>query len=285
MTVFARGLAALALAFALAFALAWAVPHASADEARVKEITATLKKCRDLIERGRDSDARELLTPVISDASTPTELMALAFFFRGVANDRLKEPQAALADLGNALWFGNLPEPLKAQAHVRRASSMMQLGRTEDARLEVEMAQKLSPSDPAIAQAAEAIGRETTHQAAAAPQTSQIAKSEDRITPLTDEPLSVAPSIETTAALPKNTPKPTGFGIQLAAVGDKSAAENEWQRIISTYGDLLDGLEARYLKRGNLTKLQVGPLPSYQASVALCTKLQQRGQDCFAVTP
>ena len=282
MTVLARGLAVLAFAFAFT----WTAPSASADEARAKEITATLKKGRDLIERGRDSEARSLLTPIISDASTPTELMALAFFFRGVANDRLKQPDAALADLGNALWFGNLPEPLKAQAHVRRASSMMQLGRVEEARLEVELAQKLAPSDPAIAQAAEAIKRESAQQVAPAPaQTSQIAKTEDRVQPQPEAPVSIAPRAEATAALPMQAPTAADFGIQLAAVGNKTAAENEWQRIVSAYGDLLGGLEARYLKRGNLTKLQAGPLPSYQASVALCTKLQQRGQDCFAVTP
>ena len=282
MKVLARSLATILVALSVLLA----APAARADEARNKEIAATLKKGRDLIERGRDGEARALLTPLIADPSTPAELMALAFFFRGVANDRLKRPEEALADLGNAIWFDNLPEALRAQAHVRRASSLMQLGRVAEAKQDAEAAHALAPGDATIAQAVEAIRRAPDEKAAVQAQTSQITKNEERITQLPDPAPAVSPAMsESTAALPADGAKAAGFAIQLGAIGNKATAQNEWQRIAAAHGDLLAGLEARYLQRGNLTKLQAGPLPSYQASVELCGKLQQRGQDCFAVTP
>mgnify|MGYP002713102058 CR=1 FL=1 len=232
------------------------------------------------------------LDQLLADEEVPGELMALAFFYRGVAHDKRRDPNATLSDMKNALWFNILPQQLQAQALVRQATAYARLGRRDDAVAAVREARRLAPTDEQIRLAAAALeGKLPTPEETASidPNKSVVTKNQERVPTPSDNPLNgitaAAPMSVATKMTQPDAPADRG-GIQLGALPNQQTAEAEWARISRANADLLATLQPRYEQSpggGGLIRLRAGPVSSYGESEALCAKLRGRGQDCFPV--
>lgn len=81
-----------------------------------------------------------------------------------------------------------------------------------------------------------------------------------------------------------------GYRIQLAAVGEKAAAESEWRRLSRANADVLGKLTPTVATvdlpgKGIVHRLSAGPFPDRSAAAEACEALKKRKVGCFVVTP
>lgn len=81
----------------------------------------------------------------------------------------------------------------------------------------------------------------------------------------------------------------TRYGVQLAALRDKSGAPNEWRRLKAAFGSILGRLDTRVVrtdlgKRGIFYRLIAGNFADQERARAACAELQALKQDCLVVT-
>jgi cell division septation protein DedD len=91
------------------------------------------------------------------------------------------------------------------------------------------------------------------------------------------------PVVKTTAPLSAGT-----HYIQMASFRDRASAQQGYQNIMKKYGSDLTGLSVRYSPvmvegKGEFVRVQMGALSKEQAS-SLCTKLKEKGANCYVVT-
>lgn len=94
---------------------------------------------------------------------------------------------------------------------------------------------------------------------------------------------------------PKTTPKPkppavatsvTGpaWRVQLGAFGDQANARSLWSRLQSRI-NALGALQPVFVKAGNITRLQAGPIAGKAAAERVCAAVSASGQACLPVAP
>jgi cell division septation protein DedD len=82
----------------------------------------------------------------------------------------------------------------------------------------------------------------------------------------------------------------SAYAEQLLAARSETQVGAAWEKLRSTYPDLLASLEpsvGRTSRSGGETfyRLRAGPLPDRAAADALCKALSARQQSCFVVSP
>ena len=279
-------------------------PSIITDESR-----ALIEEGRAQLQAGNIPAAITSLTRVIRNEKIPPEWLAIAFFYRGIANRLTNESETAVADFVNALWLQTLPAQIVAQAHFHRAHSYVSLGKYDEAMSDFNEAQRLSPNEPRIAQARDTLkahmNGETTGSINGAP----ISR-DDAIrnalgngavlapAPFMERPRAVFPANpenQTTSAnapVTQNSARQTrtvnGFRIQLGALASRTIAESTWTRVHEQYRDLLGGMQPTYeavTRDGRtVTRLRAGYLPDIGKARELCASLKRRGQECIVVT-
>ena len=114
--------------------------------------------------------------------------------------------------------------------------------------------------------------------------------------PETAAPAAVPPATaEKAAATPVAAVAPAagragGFRIQLASVGDKKSADNEWRRLSRANADVLGKLSPTVATvdlpgKGTFHRLSAGPFPDRGAAAQACEALHKRKVGCFVVAP
>lgn len=267
--------------------------------------SAATAATRNLVEKGREQlqaqnypGAIGTLTQVIRNEKSPPDWMAIAFFYRGIANRVSNKPQAAIADFINALWLNTLPETIQAQVYYHRAHAYAATGKRNEAIADLEEAQKLEPNEQRISQAREQMieqfGSEVTGSPppANSPTQPQAPASPEEVVRQALNPApqdtNVATAIEPEEpALSQLQRQQNAANVQLGALGSQQLAEQEWQRIIARHRDILGQMDPSYEpvspEGPSLVRLQAGPLASMAAANSLCAQLKARGQDCIAV--
>jgi len=266
---------------------------------------------RALIERGRTqlkdnkfAAAAATLTRVVENEKVPPEWMAIAFFYRGIANRMNRQPEAAIADFVNAVWFNLLPDAIVAQAYFHRAHAYATLGKFNEALADFDRAQEMAPNEKRIAEARKAVeamaqSDVTGTLSGQAPQQDDQNSSADvsglAPSPFPNRPPSVVPAppreanaSDAAAATTSSGPATTaGVQIQLGALANRALAESTWTRVSEQNRDLLGRLQPAYeeiTKDGQrITRLRAGPAQSLAEARALCSALNRRGQDCIVI--
>lgn len=153
---------------------------AAALEAAQKAYAAGTKS----FEGGKHKEAVVQLSAALAGGGLPSQQMAKALYYRGVANRKLGKPAQAMSDLTTAIWVnGGLSDADRAQAIENRQAAYREAGLGDQA-----------PADVPVAIAAPA--RKSEPAAAAAP-------------PATVPPPEAAPAPVTTAWAPADvTPAP-----------------------------------------------------------------------------
>jgi cell division septation protein DedD len=82
----------------------------------------------------------------------------------------------------------------------------------------------------------------------------------------------------------------SGYRIQLASVGDRQAAENEWRRLSRANADVLGRLTSNIVAvdlpgKGTFHRLSAGPFADRGAAAEACEALKKRKVGCFVVAP
>lgn len=115
---------------------------------------------------------------------------------------------------------------------------------------------------------------------------------------MADKPVEVAAVEKPAMIKPKPTvkapPKPTpsapttisgpAWRVQLGAFGDQGNARALWGKLQGRVAPL-GGLQPYYIKAGNVTRLQAGPIAGKAAAERVCASLKASGQGCLAVGP
>ena len=98
-------------------------------------------------------------------------------------------------------------------------------------------------------------------------------------------PAAATRSVATAANIPERT---SGHLVQLGALSKEATAMRYWSGLKAQHAALLQGREPRYFGPGDvgggLYHIRLGPMTS-DAAVALCTKLEAEGADCFRISP
>ncbi len=258
------------------------------------EVRAKIEQGRTQLEDNNYSAASTILSGVIRDEQTPPEWMAIAFFYRGIANRMTGQNPAAVADFINALWLDTLPEIIQSQAYFHRAYARAAMGDLDEALADLDEASKLSPDEPRIVEARNqilglsdqevtgTIGQASAEEAIRNA-VSGIMRSENLLGSVrtTTQP---APARQVSLQ-PES--EPTGVRIQLGALDTQETANAEWQRIFQQHQDILANLTPSFqtiMRDGkSMVRLQAGPAASLPAARNLCALLKGRGQDCIAI--
>lgn len=115
---------------------------------------------------------------------------------------------------------------------------------------------------------------------------------------MADKPVEVAaveaPAMMKPKPIAKATPKPAlptpvavsgpAWRVQLGAFGDQGNARALWGKLQSRVA-ALGGLQPYYVKAGNVTRLQAGPIAGKAAAERVCASVKASGQGCLAVGP
>ncbi len=265
-----------------------------------EEVRAKIEQGRTELQANNYAAASTILTGVIRDEQTPPDWMAIAFFYRGIANRMTGQNSAAVADFINALWLDTLPEIIQSQAYFHRAYARAAMGDLDEALADLDEASKLTPDEPRIVEARnqmlELSGREITgtigqpgrqtpeeavQNAISGIATSQILPGS---IPATPQP---APSVPARQVSLQPANNPPGIRIQLGALDTQATANAEWQRISRRHQDILGNLTPSFqtiTRDGkSMVRLQAGPAASLPAARNLCALLKGRGQDCIAI--
>ena len=149
----------------------------------------------------------------------------------------------------------------------------------------VEVAPRAAPSVPAAVAPPAAVAKETPPSPApekAAPPASAPPVATEKATP-TPPVAAVAPAAGRAASA-------GAFRIQLASVGEKKAAENEWRRLSRANADVLGKLSPSVVKvdlpgKGTFHRLSAGPFSDRGAATEACETLHKRKVGCFVVAP
>ena len=115
---------------------------------------------------------------------------------------------------------------------------------------------------------------------------------------MADQPVEVAavekPAMIKPKPIVKATPKPTppastaisgpAWRVQLGAFGDQGNARALWGKLQGRVA-ALGGLQPYFVKAGNVTRLQAGPIAGKAAAERMCASVKASGQGCLAVGP
>jgi uncharacterized protein len=115
---------------------------------------------------------------------------------------------------------------------------------------------------------------------------------------MAEKPVEVAavakPEMMKPKSVVKATPKPTppapaaitgpAWRVQLGAFGDQGNARALWGKLQGRVA-ALGGLQPYYVKAGNVTRLQAGPIAGKAAAERVCASVKASGQGCLAVGP
>ena len=115
---------------------------------------------------------------------------------------------------------------------------------------------------------------------------------------MADQPVEVAavekPAMIKPKPIVKATPKPTppastaisgpAWRVQLGAFGDQGNARALWGKLQGRVA-ALGGLQPYFVKAGNVTRLQAGPIAGKAAAERVCASVKASGQGCLAVGP
>ncbi|MBZ0215809.1 MAG: hypothetical protein K8F25_04590, partial [Fimbriimonadaceae bacterium] len=160
-SLFAYHVSMLLAAFLLVI---WSISSPVAAQSDADALAPIAEQSRKRIEQGRmqlqNSDytgAVTTLSGVIRNEKVPAEWLAIAFFYRGIANRSRAEPEAAVADFVNALWLGTLPTPIVAQTHYHRALAYAAIRKFDEAMADFDEAQRLAPEEQRIREARESV--------------------------------------------------------------------------------------------------------------------------------
>lgn len=265
------------------------------------EVRAKIERGRTELQENNYAAASTILSRVIRDAQTPPDWMAIAFFYRGIANRMTGQNPAAIADFINALWLDTLPGTIQSQAYFHRAYARAAMGDLDEALADLDEASRLSPDEPRIVEARNQIlgmadqdVTGTTGQAGQDPSEETVRNAIGGIAgsaiqqpgdiPATTQPAPPAPARQ--VSLQPET-QPAGIRIQLGALDTLETANAEWQRISRRHQDILGNLMPSFqtvTRDGkSLVRLQAGPAASLPAARNLCALLKGRGQDCIAI--
>lgn len=118
------------------------------------------------VEAGKAKQAIPLLSGVLTSGASGPDL-ARAYYYRGLANQQMKQHTQAIADLSNALWLKGLSEEERREALYRRGVSYQAVGMADRAAKDFEGAGK-SPDTAATSATASAATSPTKQVAAAA---------------------------------------------------------------------------------------------------------------------
>ena len=105
----------------------------------------------------------------------------------------------------------------------------------------------------------------------------------------TEKPAMIKPK-PVVKATPKSTPPaPTAISsptwrVQLGAFGDQGNARALWGKLQGQIA-ALGGLQPYFVKAGNVTRLQAGPIAGKAAAERVCAAVKASGQGCLAVGP
>lgn len=288
----------------------------SASSPIVEQSRKLVDQGRSQLQDGKFSAAAETMSRVIRNEKSPAEWLAIAFFYRGIANRSRSKPEAAIADFVNALWLRTLPDPIIAQTHFHRALSYAAIRQFDEAMADFDIAQRLAPQEQSIKDARENVRSymtgETTGSIAGVPLSPEDAVRNalgngEALAPTTyaNRPRAVVPSDpenQTVVSLPPvqqthqqtvGTPQTlgratTGYRIQLGALASRGQAQSAWVEASEKYRELLRGLEPSYetiTRAGKaITRLRAGYIENALAARNLCKQLISRGQDCIVVS-
>ena len=106
--------------------------------------------------------------------------------------------------------------------------------------------------------------------------------------PTLQKPENNKENVEIGSSLP-NFPK-NSFQVQLAAVRNKLAAQNEWKRLKTRQSDLLAKLESNIIRadlgaKGIYFRLRAGPLIDKGSAAKLCRALRKVKVNCLVIRP
>lgn len=250
---------------------------------QANDIPSAVAQGRDAVGAGNFTQGVRLLTRIIDDERSGPNLMAEAFYYRGIARRRLGENAGALSDFSNALWLDSLPAISRARLLGERGHIHAAMGNEALARADFTAALRLAPSDPDVRKLA---GAQPKPELTAKPELATGTLPASKFVPFAKE-TDRAPALS-----PKGVSTPEAsavYSVQLAALADEQAARAMWQDLRQRHNDLLGGLEAQFEPaRGSgrsLVRLRVGPVATLSATRSLCAQLRQRGQDCYPVNP
>ncbi len=262
-----------------------------------EEVRVKIEQGRTELQANNYAAASTILTGVIRDVQTPPDWMAIAFFYRGIANRMTGQNPAAIADFINALWLDTLPEIIQSQAYFHRAHARAAMGEMDEALADLDEASRLAPDEPRIVDARNQIlelsGQEITGAIGQATPEEAVQNAISGIvsTPVFPGTIPTVPqSSPSVPARPvslqqeNDTP---GIRIQLGALATQETANAEWLRISRRHQDILGDLSPSFqtiTRDGkSMVRLQAGPTASLPAARNLCALLKGRGQDCIAI--
>jgi tetratricopeptide (TPR) repeat protein len=266
-----------------------------------EEVRGKIERGRTELQENNYAAASTILTTVIRDERTPPDWMAIAFFYRGIANRMTGQNSAAIADFINALWLDTLPEIIQSQAYFHRAHARAAMGDMDEALADLDEASRLAPDEQRIAEARnqmlELSGQEITGAIGQAGQGTPEEAVQNAISgivtsqifpgtiPTTRQPTPAAPARPVSL---QSENDPPGIRIQLGALDTQETANAEWQRISRQHQDILGNLTPSFqtiTREGkSMVRLQAGPAASLPAARNLCALLKGRGQDCIAIS-
>ncbi|MEK6637433.1 MAG: SPOR domain-containing protein [Pseudomonadota bacterium] len=105
-----------------------------------------------------------------------------------------------------------------------------------------------------------------------------------------DKPVKVAMVEKPSMMKPKSTaPAPApiagpAWRVQLGAFGDQGNARALWSKLLGRFA-ALGGLQPYFVKAGNVTRLQAGPIAGKVGAERVCASLKASGQGCLVVGP
>lgn len=313
-----RKLAAIVIAMLLASpTLADEDPaHVEVTTTRVlqSDTLSAVDRAQTLVTRGlareklsRPKDAYDDFTYALNLHALPAGDIARARFDRGVVLEEMNRLDDAIADYTMAI---NLEQRFAA-AYNNRANVYRRLGRLDEATRDYNASLNFGNPQPeyplyGLGQISEALGRMDAarsyyQQALAANPHFDLAAQRlgvmntpgrtDLVVPLRSPPptanVTLKPPIAPHAAEPPAAPRPhkSRLGpapIQLGAFHDEATASQEWNKIVASTGNLLDGHSPRVLPldqgRRRIYRLQTGP---FEHPRDVCDKVEAAGFGCF----